>query len=142
MKLSIVSAVTLSSMAMTSVALADNHQSMLGTWKGTAHAAIIGQPKHHEQAEGSDARFLKTEFTLVVEKDNGRNFAGYLQSKSHKEPIVGAFRADMTNGVYVDSDGMAIITRLSKDRLEACYAHSMTMSDGTNVASCIEYVRQ
>lgn len=142
MKTFALSAATVCAMTFAGTATADNDWSMLGTWKGKAHAAVIGQPKHHEQGDGNDARFLITEFTLVVEKEKGRNFAGYVQSKSHKEPIVGAFKADMTNGVYVDSDGIVIIKRLSKDRMEACYTHSMAVGNGTSVASCLDYERQ
>jgi len=57
---------------------------------------------------------------LVIEKEQERNFAGYLMSKFYKKPIAGAFMADKLNGVYIDSDGSETFSRTEKDSLEAC----------------------
>jgi len=123
-------------------ALADNHSTMLGTWTGKSNTAVFGQALHHGQSEGKDVKFVSTEFTLVIEKEQGRNFAGYLMSKSDKEPIAGAFMADMVNGVYVDSDGSATFSRIGKDRLEVCYTHVPSPGNSSSVAACFSYVRQ
>jgi hypothetical protein len=122
--------------------LADNHSTLLGTWTGKSNTAVIGQALHFGQAEGRDVRFVSTEFTLVIEKEQGRNFAGYFMSKLDKEPIAGAFMADMMNGVFVDSDGSATFSRTGKDRLEVCYTHVPSPGNSSSVAACILYTRQ
>lgn len=121
---------------------ADNHSTMLGTWTGFSNTAVFGQALHHGQSEGNDVRFVSTEFTLVIEKEQGRNFAGYLMSKLDKEPIAGAFKADMVNGVYVNIDGSATFSRTGKDRLEVCYTHVPAPDHSSSVASCLEFARQ
>lgn len=116
---------------------------MLGTWTGKSNTAVFGQALNHGQSEGNDVRFVSTEFTLVIEKEQGRNFAGYVMSKLHKEPIAGAFMADMVNGVFVDdTEGSATFSRTEKDRLEVCYTHLPSPTNNSSVAACTSYIRQ
>lgn len=126
--------------------LADNHSTMLGTWTGKSNTAVFGEARHHGAHEGSDprndVRFVSVDFTLVIEKEQGRNFAGYVMSKADKVPVAGAFNADMVNGVYVSMDGSATFSRTEENRLESCYTHVPSGSHNSNVAACIEYVRQ
>lgn len=128
--------------SLCSVATAESQRSLVGTWKGVSHTAVSGNANHHEKAGHSDVRFVRTEFTLVIEKDNGRNFAGYLNSQTHREQVIGAFSADLVNGVYVDLDGTAVIRRISNDLMQACYTHTVATSKGTGVAACLDFERQ
>lgn len=123
-------------------ALADNHKPLLGTWAGTSHTAVMGDAKHHDEADGAGVKFVRTDLTMVIEAEEGRNFAGYLKSASDKEPIAGAFMADMVHGIYVDSDGSATIKRAGADRLEVCYVHVPSPGNQSSVAACIDFERQ
>lgn len=142
MKIRIIIWAALSAVLLCSIADAQTQRSLIGTWKGTSHAAVIGDANHHGEANDSEPRFLRTELTLVIEKDDGRNFSGYVISETHKELIVGAFGADLVNGVYVDTDGTAIIRRISEDFIQACYAHTPATGNGTAVAACLDYERE
>lgn len=111
---------------------------MLGTWNGVSHVAVIGSvQKHHTPADSADVTFLKTNFTLVIEAEAGRNFAGHWKSKFHEEKIADALMSDMTNGVIVDSDGSATIKRIEKDCLALCYVHVPSPNKKSSVAAAL-----
>jgi len=128
--------------AFSGASLADRSSSLLGTWVGKSNTAVIGDAKHHTKANGSEIRFVSTEFKLVIDKEQGRNFSGYLISNSDKEPIAGAFMSDMINGVFVDSDGSVIFKRTGQDRLEGCYVHTPSATTNSSLASCTDFQRQ
>lgn len=122
MKPSLISLTWLCATLLSGAALADNSSSMLGTWTGVSNVAVIGNaPKHHEPGDGSDVKFVKTDFTLVIEAEEGRNFSGHWKSDSHEETIAGALMTDMKSGVLVDSDGSATFKRISANVLDLCY---------------------
>lgn len=143
MKSSLIFATLVGATLLSGASLADNHKTLLGTWTGKSHTAVIGDStKHHDTANGPDVKFVRTDFTMVIEAEEGRNFAGYLISKTHKELIAGAFMADMIHGVFTDSDGTATIKRVGVDRLEICYVHVPSPGNQSSVAACIDYERQ
>jgi hypothetical protein len=122
---------------------ADNLKSMLGTWTGIANVAVIGNAeKHHKPPEGKGVRFTKTELTLKIEVEEGRNFSGSKISKTHTETIAGSFMSDMVNGFIVDSDGIASFKRVGNDVIEHCYAHVPNAQSNSSVVGCTEFKRQ
>lgn len=121
MKSSLTSLTLLCVTLLSGVALADNTSSMLGTWTGVSNVAVIGNaPKHHEPGDGSGVKFVKTDFTIVIEAQEGRNFSGHWKSDSNEENIAGALMNDMESGVIVDSDGSATFRHISANVLDLC----------------------
>ena len=124
-------------------AMAGGATHLIGTWKGAVHGAVIGVDTHHEGKNEQEVRFVRTEFTIVIDKVEGQNFSGYHFSRNRKEAIIGAVRSDMKSGVYVDGDGILLFELVSNDMLETCYAHAATHSkEGSAVVSCAELIRQ
>lgn len=67
MKSSLTSLTLLCVTLLSGVELADNNSSMLGTWTGVSNVAVIGNaPKHHEPSNGSDVKFVKTDFNILM----------------------------------------------------------------------------
>jgi hypothetical protein len=89
--------------------------SMLGTWKGTNNAAVMGSGLFHPSEANKErtVRFRNVELILVIDKENGRNFSGTIRATNnknptdvgHKEVILGAFSKDMKKGVMVGEFG-------------------------------------
>jgi hypothetical protein len=143
MKSSLTSLTLLCATLLSGAALADNSSSMLGTWTGVSNVAVIGDaPKHHEPGDGSGVKFVKTDFTIVIEAQEGRNFSGHWKSDSHEENIAGALMNDMKSGVIVDSDGSATFKRINANVLDLCYVHLPSANNKSSVALCSEYRRQ
>jgi hypothetical protein len=132
----------LCALAMTATALAGNAIDLIGTWKGVSNTAVIGTDQHHDSSEKNNIQFFNNEFTIVIDQVKGRNFSGYLTTKNHKENLVGALKADMKRGVFVDTDGTATFEMVSQDVLELCYAHPTSADRKSSVAACTEYKRQ
>ncbi|WP_367978633.1 hypothetical protein [Spiribacter onubensis] len=115
---------------------------ILGTWKGASSATVIGANEHFDTERGSSARFLKTEFTLVIDRAEGRSFSGRVSSGGEEEPLVGAFRADLLSGVMADYDGTYSFELTAPDKLELCYHHAASATGRSLVAACNELDRQ
>lgn len=114
---------------------------MRGTWVGMSHSAVIGAGQHHPDGKENDIRFRQVEFTLNIDRQEGRNFSGAFGSTSHKEAVVGAMAADLKSGVMVDMDGQMSYRLVGKNRIELCY--TQTGINVTNrVAACNELVRK
>lgn len=134
---------TILSCLLSTTALASDAKNMIGTWRGEAHVAVIGVNPHHRTNDPEAVRFVKTEFTFVIDKQEGRNFAGYRFSKSgFKDSFVGAFRADMKSGVISDSDGTRIFEMVGDDVMDSCYTHTISSNGKSTVAECNELRRQ
>lgn len=128
--------------AMTNVTLAEGANSLIGTWKGLSNTAVIGADQHHGNKSNNNVQFFNSEFTIVIDKVKGQNFAGYLESKNHKELLAGAIRSNMKSGVFVDSDGVGYFELLGQDTLEVCYTHTISSDGKSGVAACTDYKRQ
>jgi len=125
------------------VATASDDVTLVGTWKGVAHGAIMGIDTHHEGKTMDQIKHVKTPFTTVIEKQEGRSFSGYHFSSHRRENMIGALRVDMKSGIAVDSDGIMLIDVIDKTHFELCYAHAPENSkQGSGVAACVEYTRQ
>jgi hypothetical protein len=118
-------------------------QEIIGTWKGVSNVTVVGgESDHFDTEHDSGASFIKADFTLIIDKVEGQNFAGIVQSISHEEPVVGTFRANMKTGYMADYDGTYDFEMLAPDRMEACYVHPITFTDKHTVAACIVWVKQ
>ena len=116
---------------------------MVGTWVGVASVAVIGPNPHHDTTEVDEVRFANTEFTFIIDKQQGRNFSGYRFSKNgFKDNFVGAFRANMKSGVIADSDGTRTFDMVGDDLIDSCYTHTVAANGKSTVAECNELRRQ
>ena len=114
---------------------------VLGSWVGLSNSAIIGAGQHHPDAGENEIRFKRVEFTLTIDRQEGRNFSGVFSTASHKEAAVGAFAADLKSGVMADMDGQMSFRLIGKNRMEMCYTHTGA-SYPSKVAACNELVRK
>lgn len=114
---------------------------VLGNWVGTSHSAVIGAGQHHPDGSDGEIRFRRVEFTLKIDRQQGRNFSGLFSTASHQEAVVGAFAADFKSGVMADLDGQMSFRLVGKNRMAMCYTHTGANSP-TKVAACNELLRK
>ena len=122
---------------------------MLGTWTGVSNSAVSGSGLFHPTEAGKEkaVRFRNVEYVLVVDKEDGRNFTGYIGATSgkhstnvkHKELVLGAYAKDMKSGVMANESGSFIFKLTDPKNLEICYTQT---SSKPRVASCFEMVKQ
>jgi len=125
------------------LAFSANATNVVGTWVGVANVAVIGANPHHNTKDAQEVRFAKTEFTFVIDKQEGQNFSGYRFSKNgFKDVFVGAFRSDMKSGVISDSDGARAFQMVGNDLIDSCYTHTVSSNGKSTVAECNELKRQ
>lgn len=139
-KLSVLSLCTFFLSTQTHAADAIN---MTGTWVGVANVAVLGANPHHNTKDAKETRFVKTEFTFIIDKQQGQNFSGYRFSKNGaRDNFVGALRSDMKSGVMSDSDGTRAFQMVGKDLMDSCYTHTISSNGKSTVAECNELKRQ
>jgi hypothetical protein len=126
--------------ALSAPAWAQTVPDLRGTWKGESQSIVLGGAPHHPAAANQPAepRLTSVPFTLVIDKQDGRRFAGTFTSTSHSEKVV-AVVSHNGSILMADDDGYTIGTLLAANRLELCYMHS---SQATRVASCAEVTKQ
>ena len=137
-KISLLLALVLASFA---VHAAKTAPAVLGSWVGLSHSAVIGAGQHHPDGSDGEIRFRRVEFTLKIDRQDGRNFSGIFSTASHREPVVGAFAADFKSGVMADLDGQMSFRLVGKNRMEMCYTHTGANS-ASKVAACNELLRK
>ena len=126
---------------------------LMGTWKGISNSAVLGAGRFHptEAAKEAAVRFRRVEYQIVIEKEEGRNFAGYIGATDkahptnvqHKEVILGAYAKDMKSGVAVNESGRFTFQLTDSKTLEICYTQVTAQATGVPlVASCFEMVKQ
>jgi hypothetical protein len=129
--------------SITFFALSASATNVVGTWVGVANVAVIGANPHHNTKAPQEVRFAKTEFTFVIDKQQGQNFSGYRFSKNgFKDSFVGAFRSNMKSGVISDSDGTRAFEMVGNDTMDSCYTHTVAANGSSTVAECNELKRQ
>jgi len=135
------------------VAFAQTGPNMVGTWKGVSNAAVSGSGLFHPTEKNKEAaiRFRHVEYQLFIDKQEGRNFAGYIDATDkghptdvkHKEVILGAFAKDMKSGVAVNESGRFTFLLTDPKTMEICYTQVGAHSTATPlVASCFELTKQ
>jgi hypothetical protein len=115
--------------------------SVLGIWVGTSNSAVYGTGLHHPSIEAreSEVRFRHVEYTLKIDRQDGRNFAGIISSANHKEIVVGAFAKDLQSGVMVNENGTFTFKLAEGTSLEICFTQVVPHAIATpRVASCFE----
>jgi hypothetical protein len=129
--------------SITTISFAADANNVVGTWVGVAHAAVLGVNSNHNTKDPQAVQFVKTQYTIVIEKQEGQNFSGYHFSKhGKKSSFVGAFRSNMKSGVISDKDGTIAFDMLGNNMMDSCYTHTVSSNGTSTVASCYELKRQ
>ena len=114
---------------------------VVGNWVGVSNSAVIGAGQHHPDGSDGEVRFRRIEFTLKIDRQEGRNFSGTFSTGSYQEAVVGAFAADFKTGVMADLDGQMSFHLVGKNRMDMCYTHTGASSP-SKVAACNELKRR
>ena len=62
------SALSLCTFFLSTQAYAADAINMTGTWVGVANVAVLGVNPHHNTKDPKELRFVKTEFTFIIDK--------------------------------------------------------------------------
>ena len=112
-----------------------------GTWKGESESVDFGAGAHPHHGSGQQegaTRFTSKSFTMTIDKQDGRRFAGTFSSERSTETVIGV--VSCSGSIFmVDDDGYDVGTLLAPNRLEMCYLH---LSAASRVASCTEFTKQ
>ncbi|NCB22566.1 MAG: hypothetical protein EOM56_06965 [Deltaproteobacteria bacterium] len=106
-----------------------------GVWKGTSVSVAVGKLGH---AGATDApQFLHIDWTLTIEKQDGRAFYGTRASSRAKETVVGVI--DGASTLYMaDEDGTYVGKLTSKNTMDVKYLEA---GKDSKVASFTHYRR-
>jgi hypothetical protein len=111
-----------------------------GTWSGKGKSIVFGSHAHHpgSQTPNDPPRVRDIEATYVVEGQDGRLVWGRSASAvaDTKEPFAWAISSDNKTVVGADMDGYFLITLVSPDRMDKCYAHNAVGGGKSVVATC------
>jgi hypothetical protein len=110
-----------------------------GTWKGTSESIVMGHGNpHHDAAVTDKPRLSSIPFTMTIDMQDGRRFAGTFASARATDPIIAVISQNGTIHM-VDEDGWTSGTLLAPNRMELCY---MARSATDRVASCTVMTKQ
>ena len=150
MKIKLTIAVSIAVAGLTStLAVAQTQSNMLGTWKGISNSAVMGSGHFHPTEAGKEkaVRFRNVEYVMVIDKEEGRNFVGFIGATNSKHPtdiqrkevVLGAYAKDMKSGVMANETGSFTFKLADAKNIEVCYTQ---VSSKPKVASCFELVKQ
>jgi hypothetical protein len=110
-------------MFLPAIVFAQTIPNMIGTWKGTFNATVMGSAAHHilPKKADDDITFNKVPFSLIIERQDDLNFYGTLSTSNHKEIILGAIAPDLQGGVMVDGDGTHNFKIIDSTTIQNCY---------------------
>jgi len=112
-----------------------NIPDVTGVWKGTSDSVAMGKLGHAEPT--TEPKFLHMEWTLTIDKQEGRTFSGSKASARGKETVVGV--VDGAKLFLADDDGVYVGKLTSKHRMIMTY---MEAGKESKVASITNYVRE
>jgi len=104
-----------------------------GSWSSTAVGVVAGELTHGGATPLGQPRFSSLEWTMVIEKQDGRRLTGKRVSARATESLIGVLSVDNATAYVVDEDGTMIARLISKTSLEACYREVTAKS---RVATC------
>jgi hypothetical protein len=90
-----------------------------GSWSGEAEIVILSEVAEHV-APSKEPSFPKLDFTITVERQEGRGFAGTLASTRATDPLIGMLRADGRQIHMVDNDGTLTGELVGPNEMEVC----------------------
>ena len=109
-----------------------------GIWKGESESIVSGNGNTHHFKSPQSSRLTSVSFTLAIDKQDGRRFAGKFSSARSTEPIVGVIARN--GAIYIaDTDGYTFGTVIAPNKLELCY---LQIKPDAQIASCTEMTKQ
>ena len=101
-----------------------------GSWSGTAEIVHLSEVSEHVDPS-AEPSFTTVPFTIAIEQQEGRRFAGSLTSARASDPLIGMIRSDGRRLHMVDNDGTLTGELLGPDEMEVCRTevtpHSMNV---------------
>jgi hypothetical protein len=120
-------------------AIAQEIPNMVGTWKGSTRAVIIGSnPYRVAESNGPNLPPNLIEFTYSITKQEDNRFVGTSGAGKFGETLIGAINPDGKSGIMIDDDGQYQFTLRDADTIDMCYWHSNLTS---KVVSCWQLKR-
>jgi hypothetical protein len=115
-----------------------------GTWTGKSESVVLGRgnPHHRGKERGkalAEPRFDSVDFSMTIDKQDGRRFSGTFSSARGKETIIAVIARNGSMIYLVDDDGISLGTILGPNQMELCY---MMQTPATRIASCAELTRK
>ncbi len=138
--LKLVSIVTLAALAAAASAAAQTPiPDLRGTWKGDSETIVLGGGNvHHGATQSSEPEMRSVSFTLTIDKQDGRRFAGTFSSARGSSKVIAVM--SRTGTIYLaDVEGYSHGTMLAPNRMELCY---LKRAPDARVASCVELTKQ
>ncbi len=108
---------------------------LVGVWKGTSDSVAMGALGHVDATAAPT--FLHVDWTLTIEKQEGRTFYGTKASSRAKETVVGVVDGGQVS--MADDDGTYVGKLTSPNRLIIRYLEA---GKASKVASITLYVRE
>ena len=123
-------------LAPTTLASAQNAvPDLKGKWTGTVETVRLGEVFEHHGKPSPEVSFGSREFTITLERQEGRRFSGTRASARATDPLIGMIHSDGKRFHMVDNDGTFMGELLRSDEMEVCRTEvtpqSMTISCGT-----------
>jgi hypothetical protein len=114
-----------------------------GQWLGTVENVRRGEVFEHNDP-APDIAFGTVEFTITIDRQEGRRFAGSWASVRASDPLIGTLRSDGRRLHMVDNDGTFTGELLGPDEMEVCRTEivPMTGTPESMIASCGTFTRQ
>jgi hypothetical protein len=107
-----------------------NAPDLKGGWSGTAEIVHRSEAAEHVDPT-AEPSFRTLPFTITIEQQEGRRFAGSLASARASDPLIGMIRSDGRRLHMVDNDGTLTGELLGPDEMEVCRTevtpHSMNV---------------
>lgn len=113
--------------------------SLVGKWRVHAEGGMLITGDKPSPTTHPDKQFDSFDVEVVIEKQKGRVFMGFVKSKKATERICGVIGHDNKTYHYVDSDGFADGKIVTPDKLEGIYRHTKPTD---RVAAVVTYTRQ
>ena len=96
-----------------------NVPDLKGSWSGTAEIVHRSEVAEHVDPTAKPS-FPTLPFTITIEQQEGRGFAGSLASARASDPLIGRIRSDGRRLHMVDNDGTLTGELLGPDEMEVC----------------------
>lgn len=100
-----------------------------GTWNyETVGVKVLNDAKAPQVADHRGPGFKKMTWALVIDKQEGPCFSGYVKSDKVTERIAGVIGFDNQAVYWADADGVNLAELVSPDRMERVYVEATRAS--------------
>jgi hypothetical protein len=102
---------------------ADEFPSMVGTWKGTSEAVVLGKLAYYPDVASEQAipQASSADFVINLTHQDGRRMWGNVSSNNMTEPWIGVFWNDRKSFEAVDENGQIKGRMIDANTVEVIY---------------------